>query len=150
MADPRIVGYLNRAVAHEMSAVQQYMAQARLTALWGMAELSDSLRREAQEELEHADRLMTRLMHYGLAPPGGQLAPVRLGRSVRQLMEYNRALELDAVRMYEEAMAYCRRTGAREDAALFSALLDEEWEHVREIDAQMNANGSGDSDGRER
>ncbi|MGM0553705.1 MAG: ferritin-like domain-containing protein [Pseudomonadota bacterium] len=139
MTDPRIVGYLNRAVAHELSAVQQYLAQARLTALWGMTDVSECLRRDAQEELEHADRFMTRMFHHGVAPNGSQLAPVRLGRSMAELLERNRELEMEAVRLYDEAVIYCRRVGAVDDAALFEAILAEELEHVREIDAQAPA-----------
>ncbi|WP_018138846.1 MULTISPECIES: bacterioferritin [unclassified Thioalkalivibrio] len=136
MADPRIVGYLNRAVAHELSAVQQYLAQARLTAMWGMSDVSECLRRDAQEELDHADRFMTRMFHHGVAPNGSQLAPVRLGRSMAELLERNRELEMEAVRLYDEAAVYCRRVGAVADAELFERILEEELEHVREIDAQ--------------
>ncbi|WP_018174425.1 bacterioferritin [Thioalkalivibrio sp. ALJ9] len=136
MADPRIVGYLNRAVAHELSAVQQYLAQARLTAMWGMSDVSECLRRDAQEELDHADRFMTRMFHHGVAPNGSQLAPVRLGRSMAELLERNRELEMEAVRLYDEAAVYCRRVGAVADAELFEGILEEELEHVREIDAQ--------------
>ncbi|WP_018864192.1 MULTISPECIES: ferritin-like domain-containing protein [Thioalkalivibrio] len=136
MADPRIVGYLNRAVAHELSAVQQYLAQARLTAMWGMRDVSECLRRDAQEELDHADRFMTRMFHHGVAPNGSQLAPVRLGRSMAELLERNRELEMEAVRLYDEAAVYCRRVGAAGDAELFESILEDELEHVREIDAQ--------------
>jgi bacterioferritin len=135
MSDPRIVGFLNRALAHELSAVQQYLAQARLTALWGLDEVSECLRRDAQEELEHADRFITRMLYYGIAPQGGQLASVRLGRSMAELQARNRELEMEAVRLYDEAAAYCRRTGASDDAALFESILEDELEHVREIDA---------------
>ncbi|WP_038051109.1 bacterioferritin [Thioalkalivibrio sp. ALJ1] len=136
MSDPRIVGYLNRAVAHELSAVQQYLAQARLTAMWGMVDVSDCLRRDAQEELDHADRFITRMFHYGVTPNGSQLAPVRLGRSMAELLARNRELEMEAVRLYDEAAVYCRRVGAQDDAALFERILEDELEHVREIDAQ--------------
>ena len=136
MSDPRIVGYLNRAVAHELSAVQQYLAQARLTAMWGMTDVSDGLRRDAQEELDHADRFMTRMFHYGVTPNGSQLAPVRLGRSMGELLARSRELEMEAVRLYDEAAVYCRRVGAVDDAALFESILKDELEHVREIDAQ--------------
>jgi len=135
MSDPRIVGYLDRAVAHELSAVQQYLAQARLTALWGMDDVSRRFRGEAQEELEHADRFITRMFHYGAAPRGSQLAPARLGRSLGELLARDRELEMEAVRLYDEAAVFCRRVGALDDAALFEAILEEELQHVREIDA---------------
>ena len=32
--DPRLTGYLARALSHEMTAVQQYLAQASLTEMW--------------------------------------------------------------------------------------------------------------------
>lgn len=34
---PRILGYLGRALSLELTAVQQYMTQASLLELWGMA-----------------------------------------------------------------------------------------------------------------
>ena len=35
--DPRLSGYLSRALSHEMAAVQQYLLQAKLTGMWGMS-----------------------------------------------------------------------------------------------------------------
>ena len=34
-SDPRLSGYLTRALSHELAAVQQYLMQARLVGLWG-------------------------------------------------------------------------------------------------------------------
>lgn len=147
MSDPRIIGYLNRAVAHELSAVQQYLAQARLTALWGLDVFSRELKREAEEELEHADRFITRLLFHGVAPNGGSLASVRLGRSKAELLLQNLELEQDAVRLYQEAADYCRRRGARDDAALFEAVLDEELGHLRGIEQQLYDVQDGGRDG---
>ena len=54
--DPRTLGWLSRALTHEMSAVQQYLAQSVLARLWGDDELASKLRSEAVEELGHAVR----------------------------------------------------------------------------------------------
>jgi len=78
--DPRTLGWLSRALTHEMSAVQQYLAQSVLARLWGDYALSSQLRREAVEELQHAERLMERLIILGVAPSAGNLPPARLGR----------------------------------------------------------------------
>ena len=137
MSDPRIIGCLNRALAHELSAVQQYLTQARLTALWDMESFSRDLRQEADEELAHADRVISRLLYYGIAPKGGSLSPVRLGRSKAELLLQNLDMEQDAIRLYEEAADYCRRRGAHEDAALFEAIRDEELDHLRGMEQQL-------------
>jgi len=136
-ADPRTLGWLARALTHEMSAVQQYLAQSVLARLWGDADLAVHLRHEAIEELEHAERLMERLILLGVAPSAGNLPPARLGRSVADLLASDRRLELDAVRLYQEALAHARRMRDSDSAALLEDILGEEMEHVRELDGRL-------------
>ena len=107
--DPRTLGWLSRALTHEMCAVQQYLAQSVLARLWGDEALSSKLRSEAVEELGHAERLMERLIVLGVAPSAGNLPPSRLGRSVDELLAADRELEVEAVHLYQEAVAHARR-----------------------------------------
>ena len=132
--DPRTLGWLSRALTHEMSAVQQYLAQSVLARLWGDHELSSHLRREAVEELQHAEKLMERLIQLGVAPSAGNLAPSRLGRNVDEMLAADRVLEVDAVRLYDEAIAHARRMRDGENIALLESILAEEIAHVRELD----------------
>ncbi|MFO7542840.1 MAG: ferritin-like domain-containing protein [Thiobacillus sp.] len=133
--DPRTLGWLSRALTHEMSAVQQYLAQSVLARLWGDYALSSQLRREAVEELQHAERLMERLIVLGVAPSAGNLPPARLGRSVDELLSADRVLEVDAVRLYDEALSHARRMRDPDSAALLESILAEELAHVRELDS---------------
>jgi bacterioferritin len=135
--DPRTLGWLARALTHEMSAVQQYLAQSVLARLWGDAALAARLRGEALEELEHAERLMERLILLGVAPSAGNLPPARLGRSVDDLLAADRTLEVDAVRLYQEAAAHAGRMRDADSAALLEDLLAEEQTHVQEMDDMM-------------
>ena len=139
--DPRTLGWLSRALTHEMSAVQQYLAQSVLARLWGDEALSSKLRSEAVEELGHAERLMERLIVLGVAPSAGNLPPSRLGRSVDELLAADRQLEVDAVRLYQEAVAHARRMRDSDGASLLADILAEEMEHVQEIDSLRNGNG---------
>lgn len=132
--DPRTLGWLSRALTHEMTAVQQYLAQSVLARLWGDAALADKLRHEAVEELEHAERLMERLILLGVPPSAGNLPPARLGRGAQELLAADHVLEVDAVRLYEQALAHARRMRDGDSAALLEGILAEEVAHVREID----------------
>ena len=80
-ADPRTLGWLNRALAHELSAVQQLLAQSVLARRWGDEALSKGLRHEATEELAHAELLMERLILMGVSPAAQPLSVARLGRN---------------------------------------------------------------------
>jgi len=139
--DPRAIGWLARALTHEMSAVQQYLAQSVLARLWGDESLAAHLRGEAVEELEHAERLMERLILLGVAPSAGNLKPARLGRSVDDLLAADRILETDAVRLYRDALAHAERMRDAEGAALLRGILEEELAHVQQIDGMLNAPG---------
>lgn len=136
-ADPRTLGWLARALTHEMSAVQQYLAQSVLARLWGDEALAAKLRREADEEMEHAERLMERLILLGVAPGAGHLPPARLGRSVEELLAADRTLEVDAVRLYQEAVAHARRMRDGDSAALLENILSAELEHVQQLDGML-------------
>lgn len=137
--DPRTLGWLSRALTHEMTAVQQYLAQSVLARLWGDAALSDKLRHEAVEELEHAERLMERLILMGVPPSSGNLPPARLGRSAAELLAADYVLEVDAVRLYEQALAHSRRMRDTDSAALLESILAEEVAHVRDIDSMSES-----------
>lgn len=133
-ADPRTLGWLSRALAHELGAVQQYLAQSVLARLWGEAQLAEQLRREAAEELGHAERLMERLVLLGVAPGTSGLGPVRLGRTVEELWLANRQMEWDAVHLYQEALLHATRVRDGAVADLMRSILEEEKAHFAGID----------------
>jgi bacterioferritin len=57
------------------------------------------------------------------------------------MLAADRELEVDAVRLYQEAVAHARRMRDSDSAALLTEILAEEMEHVQEIDSLRNANG---------
>lgn len=135
--DPRLAGYLARALEHEMAAVQQYLTQATLAGRWGLAEYSTRFRSDATEEMEHARRLIERMLEVGLMPNATQLAPVRPGRSLVEMFEVDRALEVDAIRLYDEAAQYSRRFCDDASHRLFTELRTEEEGHLRDLDVML-------------
>ncbi len=137
-ADPRTLGWLTRALNHEMRAVQQYLAQSVLARLWGDVELAGRLRAEALEELEHAERLMERQIMLGVAPSAGNVVPARLGRNAAELLAADQQLEVDAVRLYQDALLHAQRMRDPESVRLLAGLLEEERAHVNEIDGMLH------------
>lgn len=143
LADPRTLGWLQRALTHELGAVQQYMAQAVLAGLWGETALADELRQEAQQELGHAQALMQRLIELGAAPAAGAMAPARLGRNPAELWAANQVLEREAVSLYEQAWAHAQRLRDHDTAALLHPILQDEAAHLQGIDALLHGDRHG-------
>lgn len=131
--DPRVLGYLGRALSFELSAVQLYSTQARLLGAWGLAEASEQMRTEAAEELGHADRIIGRMLALGVSPNASQLRPVRLGRNLQELLVHNYAFETELINLYSQATRLCARVGDHDSRLFFESLLNEEQSHAQEL-----------------
>jgi bacterioferritin len=138
-ADPRVLGYLGRALSLELSAVQLYSTQAQLVASWGLAEPAGRLREEVSEELSHAQQLIARMLSLGVAPNASQLRPVQLGSSLEELLEHDQAFEAELVQLYEAATRYCAQVGDHDNRLFFEGLLEAERGHGEAMAAWLEA-----------
>ena len=131
--DPGVLGYLGRALSLEFSAVQLYSTQARLVAYWGLASAAERLRHEAEEELQHTDRIIERMLALGVAPNASQLRPVKLGENLVELLGINQQFEQELINLYHAAASYSARIGDHDSRLFFHTLLEEERAHHREL-----------------
>ncbi len=138
---PRTLGYLGRALSLEYSAVQQYMTQAALTEAWGLKEAADRFRRETVEEMQHAERLVKRMLGLGVSPNASQLRPANVARNLIDLLRQDAVLEAEIVALYDEATRFCRRIQDHENAEFFNGLLQDELHHAAEIETWLEALG---------
>jgi len=136
-ADQQVLGYLGRALSLELSAVQQYSTQARLVAMWGLAEEAASFRKEAEEEQRHADRIIERMLAVGVAPAASQLRPVKLAPDLSGLLQIDKQFEADIIEMYRSATRYCAGIGDHDSRVFFESLLKEEQTHLADLEAWL-------------
>lgn len=138
-SDQRILGYLGRALSLELSAVQLYSTQARLVATWGLDEPAQRLRHEAQEEMQHVERIIARMLALGFAPNASQLRPAPLRADLKALLQADYEFEMELVQLYLDAATHGARIGSHVDRIFFQSLLEEEQAHARELIAWMQA-----------
>ena len=146
-ADERVLGYLGRALSLEFSAVQLYSTQARVVASWGLTDAAEHLRHEVEEELQHTDRIIERMLAVGVAPSASQLRPVRLGQNLVEMLQINQRFEQELISLYHAAASYSARIGDHDSRLFFSALLEEERKHHEELQewqAQLSRADIGD------
>ena len=134
---PRVLAYLGRALSLELSAVQQYMTQASLAEAWGDREAADRFRHETVEEMQHAERIVARMISLGVAPGASQLRTVDTAPTLEGLLERNTELEDQLIRHYAEASRFCQLIQDSENLSFFEALLSEEQSHGREVAAWL-------------
>ncbi|MCP9942470.1 bacterioferritin [Cyanobium sp. ATX 6E8] len=147
---PRVLGYLGRALSLEFSAVQQYMTHASLAELWGLEEAATRFRRETVEEMQHAERIVQRMLALGVAPAASQLRPVGHAPDLVGLLRLNLSLEADLINLYAEAVRFCVLVGDGDSQAFFQDLWTDEQHHGDELGDWLRSLGPNHDPSMER
>jgi bacterioferritin len=94
--DDRVLDYLNRGLRSELTAINQYWLHYRIFDNWGFKELAKRWREESIEEMQHADRFVTRILFLEGFPNLQVLDPLRIGQTVEEIMRCDLAAEVAA------------------------------------------------------
>ncbi len=135
--DERVIEYLNKALRHELAAVNQYWLHYRIFDNWGYREFAKVWRKESIEEMQHADKLVARILFLDGSPNMQSLDQLRIGRDVKTIMECDLASEMSARSLYAEAAQYCLSVNDRVTQNLFEDLTKDEEEHIDFLEAQL-------------
>jgi bacterioferritin len=135
--DPQVIDYLNRALKHELGAVNQYWLHYRLLEDWGATLLAKKEREESIEEMHHADKLVERIIFLEGHPNMQTIAPLRIGQNVKEVLEADLAGEYDARALYTEARDVCHSVKDYVTMDLFEHLLKDEEGHIDFLETQL-------------
>jgi len=135
--DIKVIERLNHALFLELGAVNQYWLHYRLLEDWGYAKLAKKEREESIEEMQHADRLVERIIFLEGHPNLQTLAPLRIGQNVREVLEADLAGEYDARAAYKESREICHAAGDYVSMKLFEELLKDEEGHIDFLETQL-------------
>ena len=135
--DQQVIDYLNKALRHELAAVNQYWLHYRILDNWGYRDLAKTWREESIEEMRHADRLVARILFLDGQPNMQSLDQLRIGKSVKEILDCDLAAELDARTLYLEAARHCNSVNDRVSMNLFEQLTTDEEHHIDFLEAQL-------------
>ena len=136
--DVKVIEYLNRGLRSELTAVSQYWLHFRILDDWGYKELAKHWRKESIEEMHHADRFTDRILFLDGFPNMQVLDPLRIGQTVKEIMECDLAAEVGARTLYQEAAAYCHDVKDYVSRDLFESLMKDEEHHIDFLETQLS------------
>ncbi|WP_170411176.1 bacterioferritin [Ruegeria atlantica] len=135
--DKKVIEYLNKALRHELTAVSQYWLHYRLQDDWGLGSMAKKSREESIEEMEHADKLIERIIFLEGHPNLQKLDPLRIGENPRETLECDLAAEQSARALYKEARDVCKEAGDYVSMGLFERLMSDEEGHIDFLETQI-------------
>ncbi|MBY6088979.1 bacterioferritin [Pseudooceanicola sp. 502str34] len=136
--DQKVIEYLNTALRSELTAVSQYWLHYRLQDDWGLGHMASKSREESIEEMNHADKLIQRILFLEGHPNLQKLDPLRIGQTPKETLEADLAAEQEAAALYKEAREYCNTAGDYVSMKLFEELLMDEEGHIDFLETQLD------------
>ena len=133
-----VVDFLNEALKLELGAINQYWLHYRLLDNWGFTKLAKKERNESIEEMEHADKLVDRIIFLEGMPNLQVIAPLRIGQNLQECLECDLKGEHDARTLYTKAREICRKHEDYVSMELFEELLEDEEGHIDFLETQLD------------
>ena len=136
--DPKVIDFLNKALRHELTAINQYWLHYRLLDNWGYKDLGKQWRKESIEEMQHADKIVDRIIFLDGFPNMQVIDPLHIGQNVKEVLDCDLAAEMSARALYQEAATHCH--GVKDYVTrdmLLVQLEDTEMDHAYWLEQHM-------------
>ena len=135
--NPKVLSELNKALREELTAINQYFLHAEMCENWGYRKLSEYIKKQSIGEMKHAEVLMERILFLDGTP---SMMPLELnvGGTVKGMIESDLALEISAVKQYNDAIAIATKEADNGSRDLLVELLKDEEDHVDFLEAQLH------------
>lgn len=132
-----MVEQLNAALKAELGAILQYIVHSEMQINWGYRRLGGYIKKQAIEEMRHAEGLIERILFLEGTPKVDVMPGPRIGGDVRSQLENDLAGEQEAVRMYNAAVRICAEAGDNGSRELFEKMVKDEEGHTNWLEGQL-------------
>ena len=134
----KVIDSFNSLLANELAAIDQYFIHSRMYEDWGLNKLYQRLEHEREEETQHADWLIKRMLFLEGKPNLVKRRDLIIGGDVRQMMANDLTLELEVVQCVRDVIAICEQEHDYQSREILEKLLyDTEEDHVYWLEQQL-------------
>ena len=134
----KVIKHLQSLLNGELMARDQYFAHSRQYKDMGLEKLYERLKHEMEEETEHADALVERMLFLEAKPDFNQHEKVNVGNTVPEMLRNDLEVEYQVVAALRKAMSACEEENDYESRKILLKLLDDtEMDHTYWLEKQL-------------
>jgi bacterioferritin len=126
----KLLTALNLLLADELTAINQYMLHSEMCENWGYSKLHTAIKKQAMDEMHHAEWLIERIIFFDGSPTVSNLNTIKIGKTVSEMITNDNANELNAVRTYNDTIKLAREVDDQGTLDLLTKILKMEEGHV--------------------
>lgn len=136
--NPEVIKCLQEVLTAELTAINQYFLHAEMMENWGYNKMAKLTKKESIEEMQHAEKLIERILYLDGTPDLSQLFRLRIGKNVKEQVENDLALEYEAIPRLNKAINAAVAAADNGSRDLFESILTDEEHHVDFLEAQLH------------
>jgi bacterioferritin len=134
----KVLQELNALLTGELTAADQYFVHSRMYENWGLMALYERIEHEREEELEHAARLVQRILFLNGTPNVASRGPLHVGKDVPEMLKNDLAYEYSTVTHLKKAISLCEAEQDFETRRILIELLENtEEDHTHWLETQL-------------
>lgn len=134
----KIIDILNKLLAGELTSMDQYFTHSRMYDDWGLNKLYERIDHEMDDEKQHADHLIRRILFLEGVPAVGNRSPLKIGKDVPEMLENDLELERSVITALRNAIAACEQEQDYQTREILEAMLaDTEEDHAYWLEKQL-------------
>lgn len=126
----KVIGVLNQLLADELTVISQYMVHTNMCENWGYEKLDKAIEQQAMDEMHHAEWLIQRILFFEGLPVVTKINPIKIGKSVPEIVSIDLEDELVTVKAYNAAIRLAQDVDDQATADLLRKILKMEEVHV--------------------
>jgi bacterioferritin len=135
---PQVVNTLNKLLAGELMAVDQYLAHGEIYSDLGLLRLAEHTLHESEHEREHARAIIQRILFLEGEPDLASRHPMTIGKSVGEMLKNDLQIEYQVADHLKKAVEICE---ANQDFVsrdmLVKQIEDTEMDHAYFLEKQI-------------
>lgn len=133
-----VIAALNRLLAGELSAMDQYFIHSEMYQDWGLSKLHERIAHEFDDEKGHAKALIERILFLEGTPDLTTRDPIQVGKDVPEMLKNDLQLEYEVVNALRDAIRLCEQKQDYQTREILEQLLDDtEDDHAYWLEKQL-------------